>query len=829
MLMILLFSSFSLAIPQNAEEIEDYFIHNMGYYTGWGTMEAREELVPINFYYYEREFRMPPVKTEYGFYIYPNDRMHSGEIFSFTIFKCTSAEDAAGLQNWYLDDTEMGEAGSNNVMTITGSNILINDAAAKLYTRTYHDDRELPRNFLVWVRDEYIMYIYEIKGDLVQNQWDQISELDKMVTDMLGGGDEVAPEKEGETAIVEEKVEEEVKEVNIDLENNPETNQPFVGVVADGTSKIGITINSSLNSGTLKVKEATVGKLEIPGFTNKIDLPAKDIKITYVPPEYLGNEYKEQLEGFTKDFFEGAPVEGWYIPVEVTLVYTPEEGEAKEFTKVINIYRPPVILVHGFTGDASTWEKLDVELVARKYDTTRKEYYYWDQQGQSITVQSKGLANDIKQKKKAYKHNNIKIDKVDIVAHSMGGLITRYYLEQSNYYNKDIRKLIMVGTPNHGCSKIDFGIGWYQAYVVSQEHVLASEQLYGENEFIRKLNENEMKGTHLNRDVQYGLIFGYGFLGGDMVVTKESANLNGVYAQGYEKMVHSPVFESLGPSITLDSKVFDNIYLWLEKDIPKGHIWKSKIQVYSVEGEAFITNKDDPDNTRLDNFRRLDETSTDDVGYYQAIKTGLDGKVRILLSVDNMAYGYVDLDSDTYLMFEFVAPDLIQVYMIWGTARFNSTQGGDKHFRVVLEDKYKSQVIRGLSTDFVVNHRETSDVYVIEGSVEMRNGTEYNKAKNVIVGQEEMYAFGEGSEIVETSYAGDAWWEEGVFSEETPVVVTNIGLVDKPLNTYLNKIKELTGIGSSMMLVIIGGAIVLLALILLLIIIKGIRKVFRRG
>lgn len=39
--------------------------------------------------------------------------------------------------------------------------------------------------------------------------------------------------------------------------------------------------------------------------------------------------------------------------------------------------------------------------------------------------------------------------KVDIVAHSMGGLVSRAYIQSSDYQN-DVDRLIMVGTPNHG-------------------------------------------------------------------------------------------------------------------------------------------------------------------------------------------------------------------------------------------------------------------------------------------------------------------------------------------------------------------------------------------
>lgn len=42
---------------------------------------------------------------------------------------------------------------------------------------------------------------------------------------------------------------------------------------------------------------------------------------------------------------------------------------------------------------------------------------------------------------------------VDVIAHSYGGLIARYYV-QSPEYRGDIRNLIMIGTPNHGCAPL---------------------------------------------------------------------------------------------------------------------------------------------------------------------------------------------------------------------------------------------------------------------------------------------------------------------------------------------------------------------------------------
>lgn len=41
---------------------------------------------------------------------------------------------------------------------------------------------------------------------------------------------------------------------------------------------------------------------------------------------------------------------------------------------------------------------------------------------------------------------------IDIIAHSMGGLVARAYAQSENLYNDDIDQLIFLGTPNNGAA-----------------------------------------------------------------------------------------------------------------------------------------------------------------------------------------------------------------------------------------------------------------------------------------------------------------------------------------------------------------------------------------
>lgn len=59
-----------------------------------------------------------------------------------------------------------------------------------------------------------------------------------------------------------------------------------------------------------------------------------------------------------------------------------------------------------------------------------------------------------------------KMKKVDLICHSMGGIVARIYA-QSKYYNDDIDKLVMIGTPNTGSAKAYFF--WSGGIFISME------------------------------------------------------------------------------------------------------------------------------------------------------------------------------------------------------------------------------------------------------------------------------------------------------------------------------------------------------------------------
>lgn len=108
-----------------------------------------------------------------------------------------------------------------------------------------------------------------------------------------------------------------------------------------------------------------------------------------------------------------------------------------------------VVLVHGLDDPGKVWQNLTPALLRRGFDVWQFEYPNDQPLAESAALLSQELqqlrGEDIKQ--------------ISIVAHSMGGLISREFLtsrsidyhgSQANNQVPQVTMLIMVGTPNHG-------------------------------------------------------------------------------------------------------------------------------------------------------------------------------------------------------------------------------------------------------------------------------------------------------------------------------------------------------------------------------------------
>ncbi|MHA1592756.1 MAG: alpha/beta fold hydrolase, partial [Candidatus Heimdallarchaeaceae archaeon] len=117
--------------------------------------------------------------------------------------------------------------------------------------------------------------------------------------------------------------------------------------------------------------------------------------------------------------------------------------------KNYNIDNIPIVLVHGLHGESGNWDNWYEYLTNLGYDVW--QFYYPNDQENNYSAALMRDALD-------YITQIYSSSKVDVMSHSMGGLISRGYAEGFGVtpsgipvpYNNNIRKLILVAGPYHG-------------------------------------------------------------------------------------------------------------------------------------------------------------------------------------------------------------------------------------------------------------------------------------------------------------------------------------------------------------------------------------------
>ncbi len=238
------------------------------------------------------------------------------------------------------------------------------------------------------------------------------------------------------------------------------------------------------------------------------------------------------------------------VQVGVTLTVADDQGRSANTTQTITVKRPPVLLAHGIQLDIFPgWSGFDLDdiwfemtrcLTGR--DLSDSAHFEWVSdndshrikrvEGSGFVVYVSNYTHDPSQPTKEsileYAANlgeeieMIKrrehVSKVDVVAHSMGGLVSRAYIEVDDFddnpslaagfeYGGDVRKLVMLATPNQGASfarladddielppQLPFDILAFILWLSSIDDYESVEQLNPLSDFIHELDKDETDG-----------------------------------------------------------------------------------------------------------------------------------------------------------------------------------------------------------------------------------------------------------------------------------------------------------------------------------------------
>jgi len=239
------------------------------------------------------------------------------------------------------------------------------------------------------------------------------------------------------------------------------------GTIADGISKLILLVDSDnplqfsfngkdpddLTNGTLcSLNQSNVNKLRSTAKVDSEDIGngRSVVAAVYTPPDAYGNQDK-----------------GSYRNVNVN-VSDPNNPTNTLLEIPIHLYRPPVVLSHGvWTNSDATWieSKFKEKLENNGYKDKVFPADYAAHNAETFHPYAiPGIGNhgiDSLRKKIADACNSchnqsIAAAQVDVIAHSMGGLMARGFVQQPDYKRKDnfmkgsIHRLITIGTPHFG-------------------------------------------------------------------------------------------------------------------------------------------------------------------------------------------------------------------------------------------------------------------------------------------------------------------------------------------------------------------------------------------
>lgn len=145
--------------------------------------------------------------------------------------------------------------------------------------------------------------------------------------------------------------------------------------------------------------------------------------------------------------------------VQVKFSFTPSigNGNTTKFTVALTLVRPPVMLIHGIWSDRKAWSG---DFWNRKPGSSYFTFAadYGPTHDASFTTNATMVQDFVSSAVEQAQAAGYAVTQADVVAHSMGGILTRLYaasdqfMRDDNYQKGDIHRFITLDTPHGGAS-----------------------------------------------------------------------------------------------------------------------------------------------------------------------------------------------------------------------------------------------------------------------------------------------------------------------------------------------------------------------------------------
>jgi pimeloyl-ACP methyl ester carboxylesterase len=220
----------------------------------------------------------------------------------------------------------------------------------------------------------------------------------------------------------------------VEVDENGDVVSPkkwWKGIAADGASRLKIVLAEATNVSSINdIKNVT---WELPEGNNGSFDNVNALEPIYTAPADF--PFDIQAPSFT-------------VKPSVTFYY---DGERQDATVDIEVTRVPLILLHGHAGGQDCWSDLEHSLVNDGkgiYDRYQVQNEAYSHNLSSFKTNLYVVRACIDKIKNEYATKKILAKKVDLVGHSMGGILARLHVQYVD--NTNVHKVITVNTPHSG-------------------------------------------------------------------------------------------------------------------------------------------------------------------------------------------------------------------------------------------------------------------------------------------------------------------------------------------------------------------------------------------
>lgn len=309
----------------------------------------------------------------------------------------------------------------------------------------------------------------------------------------------------------------------------------------------------------LQVDVKNLSGMPVPNADVKFSVD-KDIGEIY-PSEFKTNKYGQCIVAYMPPSYGAEQFRNGNIDVKLNAAVKKTGAAASVKIALTGV---PVIFVHGYQANGEIFENLRDFLFSKGIDNNAISY----KSENGVASSAKELNAYLLKQRTIYLSKGIQVKKFDLIAHSMGGLVARYYTCSDDYIrNENVRKLIFLSVPHKGSPWASIGLGYYNDQGI--------KDLVPDSELL-SVKLPAMINNGLNNTIQVGNIMAQY----DEVVSPESASLEkwniktelfnvGESSFTMENLLSGNLVEAANHRTILSNrKVYERVLEMLNHDLP---------------------------------------------------------------------------------------------------------------------------------------------------------------------------------------------------------------------------------------------------------------------